>query len=162
MNQAHLHLMLVHIPIVLVPVGMLILGFGLWRGNRVVSNVALSVFLLAFAGAVPAFLLGEGAEEIVEDVQGVNEDIIESHEEAAEVALWMTVALGALSAFGLVADRRGLATARLPLTAALGLSLLTSASLGYAAQQGGMIRHPEAFAAGSGEKAGGEHDHDDD
>jgi hypothetical protein len=139
---------------------MLILAFGLWRANKVISHVALSIFLLATVTVVPAFLLGEGAEELVEDIKGVNEDNIESHEEVAELALWMTVALGALSAFGLMADKKGWGTARFALTGALGLSLLSSSLLAYAAQEGGKIRHPEAFAAIVGETAGKGHDDD--
>lgn len=145
MNQAHWHLMLVHIPVVLMPCALALAVLALWRSNVTLRTTAFSIFLIAGLVAVPAYLLGEGAEEQVEDIAGVSEDNIESHEEAAETALWLTVTLSVFSALGLLAGSRKPALV-VPLSMlVVVLGAVTSASLAYTAQQGGRIRHPEAF-----------------
>jgi len=150
MNAAHLHIILVHIPVVIVPLGAAILAVGLARRNGAVSNTALSILLLAAVVAVPAFLLGEGAEEIVEHLPGVSESTIEAHEEAADVAFWVTVASGLLSLTSLVACQLRLAWARRATILALPVSVAAASLLSYAAFQGGKIRHPEAYSPTSG------------
>ena len=145
MNAAHLHVILVHIPVVIVPLGAAILAIGLARRNAAVSSTALSILVLAAAVAVPAFLLGEGAEEIVERLPGVSEHLIEEHEEAADVALWLTVAAGLLSLASLVARRLKPSWYQRSALLALPVSIIAAALLSYAAFQGGKIRHPEAY-----------------
>lgn len=145
MNAAHLHIVLVHVPVILIPVGALLLGVGLWRRSVEVRTTAYGFFVGAAVLLLPAYLLGESAEELVEHVPGVVESAIDPHEDAAEVGLWFSMALGVAS-LGVLAG-----TVRAPLNAAkfhpvvLTLALITSAVLGYSAQLGGKIRHPEAF-----------------
>jgi len=161
MNEAHLHITLVHIPVVVIPLGFLILLVGTLRKNVAVSRVGLSVMVLATLIAVPAFLLGEDAEEIVEHLPGISEDTIEAHEEAADIAFWFTVATGLTSLVSLYALKVSAAWRTLVINAALTLSLVASCALAYAANQGGKIRHPEAFdksQSGGGEAQ--EHDKD--
>lgn len=161
MNEAHLHLILAHIPIVLVPAGAAILLVGVLRRSPATSRVALSVLVAATLFAIPAFLLGEGAEEVVEHLPGISKDIIEEHEEAAEVAFWLTVATGVTSLLSLVAAQLQLTWSRRASLGTLLLAMAASAFLGYAAFQGGKIRHPEAYAAAQGEHEE-HHERDDD
>lgn len=163
MNAAHLHIALVHIPIVLVPTATVLLLLALWRRQAVISNVALAIFVVATAFCVPAFLLGEEAEELVENRPGVSEDTIEEHEEAADVSFWLTVVAGsgALLAFGLGRSAPKLRPLALKALAVVGT--LASATLSYTAFEGGKIRHPEAYeniASGDGGHNSRE-DHDD-
>lgn len=102
MNAAHLHLILVHIPVVLLPTATLLLCVALWRNQQVITQTALSLFVVASFVCIPAFLIGEDAEELVEDRPGVVEDTIEEHEEAAETALWFTVAAGSIALLALL------------------------------------------------------------
>lgn len=141
MNAAHLHLALVHIPIVCVPLALLLLLVGLWRGNDTLRSTSAWIALIASLVAVASFLLGEGAEEIVEEIAGITESNIEAHEEAGVVALWLTIGFGALSALRLTGARFA---ARLSVPLII-LGLLSSGSLAYTAQAGGKIRHPEAY-----------------
>jgi|688.fasta_scaffold09166_4 uncharacterized membrane protein len=160
MNAAHLHVTLVHIPVVVVPLGAAILAVGLARRNSAVSSTALSILLLAAIIAVPAFLLGEGAEEIVEHLPGVSEDLIEEHEEAADIALWLTVASGLLSLSSLVACKLMLSWSKRAMIATLPISIAAASLLSYAAFQGGKIRHPEAYESARGSAEPAElHDH---
>jgi len=134
---------------------------GEWLRNRTVSRVALVLLLVAAIAVIPAYLLGEGAEEAVENLAGVSERVIEAHEDAAVFALWLTILLGTLSTLGVVADRFGTRFRKLTSAAILCVSLLASASLAYTGYNGGMIRHPEAYD-GTVSVGGGEAEDDDD
>jgi hypothetical protein len=147
MNMAHFHLMLAHIPVLLVPLGTVFLLIALWRVNSTLRVSALGVFTVAALVAVSVFLLGEGAEEQVEHALGVVESAIEPHEESAELALWLSVSLGLLSIAELLRLRFKPEMLRLLVLPVLLTSVICSASLAYTAQQGGRIRHPEAFLA---------------
>jgi formate hydrogenlyase subunit 3/multisubunit Na+/H+ antiporter MnhD subunit len=130
---------------VLVPIAALVLIVGMKRSNRDVSQVALSLLIIAALVIVPAFLLGEGAEEIVEHREGVSHDVIHEHEEAGEFALWVTIAAGVVSVAALAASAKEWRHSKRAMAAALVLALLSTSSLFVTAQKGGMIRHPEAF-----------------
>jgi len=144
MNSAHLHLMLVHIPIVLMPLGLILLVIKNWK-NREYSKTALSIFIAAAIFGIVAFLLGEGAEDIVEDSPGIVESLIESHEDAATVSLWLTVAVGVFSLGTLLALQFNKKIPKIVMPIILVLSVLSTVSLAYTAQEGGKIRHPEAY-----------------
>ena len=145
MNAAHLHITLVHLPVVLTPTAALLLAFALSRRQSTTSTVALALFVAATLSCVPAFLLGEGAEEIIEHLPGVSEDLIEEHEEVADIAFWLSVALGIGSLFLLALRRRAQNLYDTGVKIILLLGVITSGALAYAAYQGGKIRHPEAY-----------------
>jgi uncharacterized membrane protein len=159
MNAAHLHIILVHLPIVLVPTATILLAFALLRKQGPVATVALSLFIASSLCAIPAFLIGEEAAEMIEHLPGISENVIEEHEEAADVAFWLTLFVGGAAGGGLLLGKR------VPLVTQRSLTLLalaggvTSASLAYTAYEGGKIRHPEAYET----PVAAEHaeDHDD-
>jgi len=145
LNAAHLHVILVHFPVIVIPLGALLLALGIWRKNLTLQVTAYYIFIGGAAIGGAAFLLGDGAEEIIEHVAGVVESAIEPHEEASELAIWFVVALGVLSIITLATKSLSpLLSSRLQLPL-LALAIVTSGLLGYAAQLGGKIRHPEAF-----------------
>jgi hypothetical protein len=109
------------------------------------------MLVLAALVALPAFLVGEGAEELVEHLSGISEDVIEEHEEAATVAFWLTNLVGALSAVTLVGLWRVAGWVRWMKTLVTIAAVIASTSLFYAAYEGGKIRHPEAYSAGPSE-----------
>jgi len=146
MNQAHLHLILVHIPVVLTPAAALVLAFGLMKRQGVVTSVAHTLLIVAALICIPAFLLGEGAEEIVEHLPGISEDTIEEHEEIAEKAVWLSGILGASSLLCLALRNRAVGLISIVQPATLLLALVTSGILAYTAFEGGKIRHPEAYS----------------
>lgn len=147
MNAAHLHILLVHIPVILVPAATGFLAVAMWQRSRTIVHVALSLFIAATVFGVPAFLVGEGAEEIVEHLPGVSEDTIEEHEEAADLSLWLCVALGSTSVIILLMRERAPLAQRAILRGLLIGGVVSSGSLSYTAYQGGKIRHPEAYDA---------------
>lgn len=145
MNAAHLHITLVHVPVVLAPVGLVALLVGMRIRNRSVEGVALSMLVLAALVALPAFLVGEGAEELVEHLSGISEHVIEEHEEAAVVAFWLTNLLGVLSAVTLFGLWRVAGWIRWMKALVAIAAVIAGTSLFYAAYEGGKIRHPEAY-----------------
>jgi uncharacterized membrane protein len=165
MNDAHIHLILVHIPIILVPVGLLILLLGMWRKKVDYINAALGLFLVSTIAVIPAFLAGDGAEESVEDRPGVSENLIEDHEEKSEVALWFTIGLGILSLTALVTEKRKIPLYPVVLKSVVIAAFLSATVLAIAGQAGGKIRHPEAFSNSSrveGSRAEGENEYGED
>jgi hypothetical protein len=146
MNAAYFHIALVHVPVILTPLGVVFLIIAHLRTSLSVARVALGILISASIIAIPAFLLGEGAEEIVEHLPGISESLIENHEEAAEIGLWATIAAGLTSLCAWVAISRGALLERALLIATFFISSLASVALAYTAHLGGSIRHPEAFS----------------
>jgi uncharacterized membrane protein len=141
-NAAHLHLMLNHVPILGFAFALLTLGWGWWRGSDDVVRAAFGLFLLTGLASVATFLTGEGAEEIVERVAGVGEDLIHPHEEAGERAMIVAVVVAVLAGFGFVRYRTAPVAAWIRTTVFVG-GLVGFALLAYAGLQGGQIRHEE-------------------
>ncbi|MBX7144779.1 MAG: hypothetical protein K1X79_10040 [Oligoflexia bacterium] len=149
MNSAHIHLMLVHLPVVLIPLAALLLGWGIWRSSSSVRKTAVAIAVLGSVCSIPAFLAGEGAEDLVEDRPGVSERVIEQHEEVAEVAFWLSLVLLAAALTSVALEARSHSLTARAYSTSLALAIVCSVTLAYAANLGGRIRHPEAFAVGT-------------
>ncbi|MFN8602042.1 MAG: hypothetical protein U0842_16355 [Candidatus Binatia bacterium] len=156
MNAAQLHLALTHLPVVTALLAAATLAIGAVARNAATRRFGLALLIVAGLTAIPTQMSGEGAEEVVEDRPGVSEAMIERHEDAAGVALALTVLGGALAAGTLVAGRLGRQRAAQGLFAlALAMSLADTAALAWVAHLGGEIRHDEIRAGGPA-AAGGE------
>ncbi|MEO6357178.1 MAG: hypothetical protein ABIU77_04155 [Ferruginibacter sp.] len=156
MSQAHLHLLITHLPIFGSIIGALILGYGLWTKSNHTKNAASFIFIISAIGAGIAYLTGEGAEEGVENIQGVAEKLIKIHEDAAMYALISLIALGVLSVIALAVSRVKPALIK---TTSIFLFLLSLISFGLVARTGylgGQIRHTEISTSAVQNNAGGE------
>ncbi len=143
MNWAHVHLILNHIP--LIGIGFVILLFiiALLRKSNELINVSLIFVVIVALWAIPAYLTGEPAEEIVENLPGISENLIKSHEESAETAFIFTEIVGALALITLFV-RRFFQTLGNRLTIIVLIGLLISGGLiAWTANLGGKINHPE-------------------
>lgn len=143
MNQAHLHLLLNHLPILGVLFGLLILAGGFFLKNNTIKRTALGMFALSAILAIPAYLTGEGAEEVVENLPGVSENLMEEHEELANIFLWVVGVLGLLALGTFYADSNGKKIT--PILYAITLVVAIGAMI-FAQQvgtSGGEIRHSE-------------------
>lgn len=154
MNPAHFHLVINHFPIVGTLLAIPLFGLALLRGRDRGVWLAATVLLgLAgvFAGA--AFLTGEPAEEYVEDMAGVTEAAIGTHEERAEVATVFAVltGVGAIAAFAIGRKREGALLVIGPLCAAV----VTGGLMVWTGAAGGAIRHPEIGTDGPGSASAG-------
>ena len=104
MNDAHLHLVLNHLPIILPLLGLLIMIGGLLFKSEIVKRTAYLIFILGALLAIPTFATGEGAEEVIENLPGIEKKYIESHEEIAETFALLCYVLGGISLLGLWAN----------------------------------------------------------
>jgi uncharacterized membrane protein len=146
MSAAHLHLMLNHIPLLGLVFGAALLAFGLWRGGEDGQRASLGLLAVTGLSAIAVYLTGEPAEEIVEGLAGVSHDAIEAHEEWGWYALFAGIATGVVALgtllVGWVRERLGRGAVVLTLV----LALLSSGLIGYTANLGGKISHPELRA----------------
>ena len=98
MDAAYLHLLVNHFPIVLAIVGAAAAVLGLFVQRRAVWLYAAASLTLAGVSVYPVMLTGHRAEEIVEKRWYASRPAIREHEEAAELATWVTLAAGVVSA----------------------------------------------------------------
>jgi len=162
-SDAQLHLALTHLPVVAALLAAATLVVAAITGARASRRFGLVLLVVAGASALPAYLTGEGAEEVVEHRPGVVESVIERHEEAAESALAVVLAGAVVAAASLLAARLGREPlARALFFLALGLAIADTAALARVAHLGGEIRHDEIRVAGrvGGAPPGGRPDDD--
>jgi len=143
MDGTHLHLILTHFPIVGTIIGIGILAYGHFFNNDETKKVALVTFVLMAILTIPVFLTGESAEETVEHIAGVSEQLIENHEELAEKVIWLMGLLGVLSLITLFAIIKNLPFAKMITLITLFVSLATFGLFAKVGNIGGEIRHSE-------------------
>lgn len=162
MNPAHLHIILNHIPVIGIPFGIAILSYGFLRRNAQIRTLGLLVFVVIALITIPTYLAGKAAEDMVEHLPGVEEDLIENHERAATIALVATSVLGGLALIRLLVPTR-FSMVGGPLTILVFvLSLGVAVWLGRTANLGGQIRHSEIRdSAASVGDAGRDRDRDE-
>lgn len=98
MNDAHLHLLVNHIPIIGTIFGFGILLVGIFTKNITLKNTAFSIFIISAIFCSFSMSTGEGAEEIVEDFPNIGKQIIHEHEELAEKLAIILYVLAGFSA----------------------------------------------------------------
>lgn len=143
MDPAHLHLLLNHLPVIGTLFGLIVLLSGYILKQAPVKRTALLIFILSAVFAIPAFLSGEGAEEVVEGLAVIENSYIETHEELASIYVWFAGGLGLLSAITLVFDLRNPALSRYLYPVVLLLSFISIGISSRVSTTGGEIRHTE-------------------
>lgn len=143
MNAAHYHLILNHIPVLATFFSIAVLIWGMVANNRSIKQVALVGFIIAGIFVIVAFQTGESAEDIVEGIAAVTHDAIENHEEAADIAQWLTLILGVGGLAGLIMLAKSVKGLSRFLWVLLVYAIVTATSLAYTANLGGEIRHTE-------------------
>lgn len=161
MNQLHLHLLVTHLPVFGSILGALVLMYGIWKANTQTKSAAYLLFILSAMGAAVAYLTGEAAEEGVENIPGVAENIIGQHEDFALYALISLIALGVFALVALVVNKSRPAMATSFSFAVLFVSLVSFALVARTGYLGGQIRHTELGMAAS-QNIGGDQGEDDD
>ena len=146
MNDAHLHMVVNHFPIIGIIFGLGILIIGFFLNNNIVKNVAYGLFIVGAIFAAVSMSTGERAEEIVEDFPNIGKNIIHEHEEIAEKLALVLYVLGVVSLVGLYLNFKKHSKATL-----ISIIAITIAIVGvFFAQQtgttGGEIRHTEIRA----------------
>ncbi len=144
MNDAHLHLILNHVPVIGMAFATAAMVYATVAKEPGVRRLALLAVVVAGLTAIPAFLTGEPAEHQIKSMSGVEQERIEEHEEAADLAFWVAEVAAAL-ALVTVSWPRLRRKESLPglFLATLGAAVVVTALMGRAANLGGAIRHPE-------------------
>ena len=163
MNQAHLHLLITHLPVFGSIIGALVLGYALWTKSNHTKNAAYFIFIISAIGAGIAYLTGEGAEHAVKHLPGVTKNLIEIHEDAAMYALISLTVLGGMSVIALVMSRFKTSFTKYTSTIILLISLISFGLVARTGYLGGQIRHTEITTGTIQHNIGGEAgDKDDD
>lgn len=146
MNQAHLHLFLVHFPIVGLILVTPLYFYGLIRKDMKILRLSLLLSVVLSLAGLGAYLTGEGAEEILEKLPSVEHELIEEHEEAAEWAFRFIIGTGFLSLL-ILAMKFSPAGKNRFYFGLLALLLLMSTIVSIrTGQLGGLIRHQEEIS----------------
>jgi uncharacterized membrane protein len=143
MNDAHLHLVVNHFPIIGTIFGLGILITGLLLKNNSVKNIAYSLLVVAAVFAALSMGTGEGAEEMVEDLPSVGKQIIHEHEELAEKFALVLYATGALALIALFLSYKKNSLEKYMALATVGLALVAVVLAKEVGTSGGEIRHTE-------------------
>jgi uncharacterized membrane protein len=143
MNDAHLHLIVNHFPIIgtIFGLGILIAGFAL--KNNAIKNTAYVLFLIAAAFAFASMYTGEGAEEMVEDMPNIGKQIIHEHEELAEKLAILLYALAFFSMVSFYTAMKNHKFAKLASYVSFVLALGAVVLGSFVGTSGGEIRHTE-------------------
>ena len=143
MNDAHLHMVVNHFPIVgtMITIGILIAG--LLNKNQSIINTAYVLFIIGAVFGILSMNTGEGAEELVEDMPGIGWKIIHEHEELAEKMALLLDVLGILSLVGFYFQYKNNPKQKLVSYLLLVLSIASLFVIQKVGTSGGEIRHTE-------------------
>jgi uncharacterized membrane protein len=160
MDSVHIHLLITHLPIIGSFLGSVVLAHGIWSKNDQTKIALYNIFIISSIGGAIAYLTGEGAEEAVEDIQGIAKNIIDQHEDFAVFALVGIIAVGVVSIIGLYLTIR---KSSLTNTIAILILVVSIVSFGLAARTGylgGQIRHTEIGSTPSVQGGSDQNGHD--
>jgi uncharacterized membrane protein len=157
MNLAHVHLLINHFPTIGFIIGLGLFLFALVGNSDELKRASLVVFVGIALMTIPTYMSGSAAQEMICMVPqkspnapcanpGVSRALIETHRDAALLALVFMEITGAAAWLGLWQFRRRSRPSRANLTAVLLLSIVTLALVANAANLGGGIRHPEILS----------------
>lgn len=154
MNNTHLHLVVNHLPIIFPVVGIILLVIGIFTKTEVSKRNAYITFILGALASIAAMATGEGAEDGVENLPGVAESLIETHEEAAELFAGLSYVLGGISTVALFASFKNYAFFKFMSFIVGVLALATLFFAQKAGTTGGEIRHTEIRSTGTSQITG--------
>ncbi len=153
MNELQIHLLFNHVPVIGVMAATLMVVIGIVTKQSAVRSAGLIVYILFALAVVPTYVSGEGAEERVEHITGIDEHALEEHEDMSIISLWATLAAAAIALGAFVTNYRGNSSARAFTLAFVVVAVLANIHIGLTAHEGGKIRRPDLQTATS------EHEH---
>jgi len=143
MNEAHLHMVVNHFPIIGTILGLGILITGIILKNNTVKSTSYVLFIVAAIFAALSMGTGEGAEELVEDMPSVGKQIIHEHEEMAKKLAIVLYVLGVISLTGLFLNYKKHAKANLVSFLAVIIGIVAVFFAQQTGTTGGEVRHTE-------------------
>lgn len=143
MNSSHTHLIINHFPIAGTLLGfLLILIFYVIR-NQTTLIIGLSILIFTGLLTILTFTSGEGSEEQMEHLQGIEETRIEKHEELAERSLILIEATALLAGITLILQLKNKNVNKILIVLIILFSFSSSILLVFVNNTGGEIRHTE-------------------
>lgn len=161
MNNAHWHLVFNHLPIIIPIVGLLTMIGGFIFRSEAVKRTSYFIFILGALSTIPAFATGEGAEEAVEHIQGIDEKFIKIHEEAAEKFAVLSYILGGISLIGLWASFKEKTFSNIIAFVTIAFSVVVLMLAKQTGTTGGEIRHTEIKVGNNTNVSNGNTNRDD-
>jgi hypothetical protein len=143
MTWAHVHLAVNHLPVILVPVAIAMLAVAWAKTSAELRKAGLAWLVVAGAAGGVAYLTGEPAEDVIEDLPTVSKAAIEEHEEAALLAAVATGAAGLIALGALVIGRGPAPAPGWILAMTFVVALVAAGLMVRTANLGGRISHPE-------------------
>ena len=143
MNDAHLHMVVNHFPIIGTFFGIGILITGIFLKNNSIKNTAYVLFIVAAIFGAFSMGTGEGAEEMVEDFPNIGKAIIHEHEELAEKFALVLYVTGVFALISLIATVKKFRLAKIFSFITLVLALISGIMSINVGTSGGEIRHTE-------------------
>ena len=147
MNFAHAHLILTHFPPVLSLCAALSAAVGVVRRRRELVRLALGLLIAVGAMMPLVFIAGDRAADSIGKVEGVQQEAIAPHRQAAMIALTISICTAVISVALLRIELRGDGLSRTLRIVALAATIAAAAPIGWTAALGGAIHHPEINAA---------------
>lgn len=151
MTAAHLHLMVVHLPVVLCPVALGLMAYAMWRREDAVLKVGYVLLIVAAAMSAVAFYSGPPAYDLIREERAAEkaylgpeaQAIVEDHAVAARAAFLCVLLAGVLALQALLQFFQDEPPARWLRLTLLGATLLGCYLLAWSAHLGGQVSHPE-------------------
>lgn len=143
MNEAHFHLVVNHLPIILPLVAAIMLIVGLISMSTNVKRTAYVVYIVGAVTTSMAMYSGDKAEKVIEKIDVNAKTYIEQHEEAAETFAVTNYLLGLIALIVLLCSYKEFRYLHLLSIAVLLFSLITLYFAKQTGTTGGEIRHSE-------------------
>jgi len=140
---SHVHIVLNHFPSIGTLFGLVMLVYALWKKDPKLQVVSFVIFMVMGLLAIPNFVTGGAAYELIRKRPGMDRAMLDLHRSAAIVASAALFLTGTFSWLGLWEWRRFQTLSRWNLWTVAGLSVLTMALIYQASTLGGEISHPE-------------------
>jgi uncharacterized membrane protein len=143
MNAVHIHLLVVHLPVVLCPLVAVLLAIGLWKKNAALQKQGYAILIACAVAGTVAFYSGPSALEMLQNQLEEERSVVEDHAAIGRAAFIATLVAAALAIQALLQYAQEEPPARWLRVAILVLVLATCYLLAWSAHLGGQIRHPE-------------------
>lgn len=124
-------------------IGILILVSGFILKKSEVKLTALGVFIFSALASLVAFSTGEGAEEVIEHINGISETLIHKHEELGESFLILTLILGFVALLAIFTELKKMKFSYVLMMIIFVLAISDGILASFVGNSRGEIRHTE-------------------
>jgi uncharacterized membrane protein len=143
MNEAHIHLLVNHLPIIIPIIAIIARITAIFLKSDALKQFALILLILSGIFSFAAMQSGEKAEHLLEGTIFFSETHVEAHEEAAEVYAIFSYVIAVFAAIALWAEMTKKKFALLLTEITLGLCIVSMYFAQKTGTTGGEIRHEE-------------------